>query len=66
MWIELVIFCDHSLTFKVKLGPYSCNLQCTENLEVLPQIDSPLFIVNHMGLVLQNYVHIKQDKNIIC
>lgn len=62
MWIEFVIFCDHWLTFKVKLGPYACNLQCTENLEVLLQTDNPLFIVNHMGLILQVYVHIKQDK----
>lgn len=62
IWIELVIFCDHSLTFKVKLGPYPCDLQCTGNLKVLPQIDNPLFIVNHMGLVLQSYVHVKQGK----
>lgn len=57
MWIELVIFCDHSLTFKVKLGPDPCDLLRTGNLEVLPQNDNLRFIVNHKGLVLQIYVH---------
>lgn len=65
MWIELVIFCDHSLTFKIKLGPFSCDLQCTGNLEILPQTDNPLFTVNPVGLVLQIYIHIKQGKILI-